>query len=144
MQTIKTSTRATVMGQPAGSQVDHLFQIVPVLKKMPVREISDVLVGVDNAVLMRLFKEFTTEIQAAIFTHFNLVKQLSYFQFIPKQQFSELFDNMSSQQRHDWFTVLTEQEQIELLPYVVPRIGETLTAWSTYKSRKACKKGKLL
>ncbi|GEM_PF-4439608 len=140
MKTAKTSTKMPSTWIAGSSQIDHLFQIVPLLKKMPVNEVSDVLAMVDNTLLQQLLAEFDREAQVLIFLNFELEKQLSYFQAITKKQFSALFENMSSQQRSNWFQILTEQEQIDLLPFVVQRTGEKLISWSYYKSKKSCKK----
>lgn len=144
MKTAKTITKTPITWIAGSSQIDHLFQIVPLLKKMPVSEISDVLAMVENSLLKQLLEEFDSEVQVLIFMHFDLEKQLSYFQAITKKQFSELFENMNSEQRSSWFQILTEQEQNDLLPFVVQRTGEKLISWSYYKSKRACKKAPVL
>lgn len=144
MKMIKANAPARVLSLSEISQREHLLQILPLLNKMNAIEVSEVLSMVDNALLAQMLREFDLPFQVAIFTHFNLLKQLSYFQSISKRQFSLLFDAMSSPERISWFQVLTEQEQQELLPCVTTRAGEKLIAWSFYKREFRVKKIKQL
>lgn len=140
MKTNKTTHTTPFPWKQESSQISHLFQIMPLLKKMPAIAVSDVLAAVDNAVLQELLNEFEIEFQVRIFTLFSLEKQLSYFQHISKIQFALLFDNMSSDQRINWFQMLTVQEQIDLWPHIIPRKEEQLILWSSYKRIKRGKK----
>lgn len=112
--------------------LDQMIKMLPVLKKMPVIDVSEALSLMETKELFVILSEFPLEHQAEIFAVFPLVKQLSIFQHVSMKRFSKLFELMPSEDRADLFQILTQQEQIDLLPFLTKPIRENVLALSSY------------
>ncbi|MEK6450304.1 MULTISPECIES: magnesium transporter [Myroides] len=117
--------------------LDQMMLMVPVLKKMPTVDVSEAISLMDNKDLLILFNEFSKEEQGEIFAEFPLVKQLSFFQQVSKKLFSKIFEEMPSDARADLFQLLTQQEQVDLLPFLNKKIREDVLALSSYPADTA-------
>ncbi|MTG96624.1 MULTISPECIES: magnesium transporter [Myroides] len=117
--------------------IDQMMTMLPVLKKMPIIDISEVLSLMENKDLFTVLCEFPISEQGEIFAEFPLVKQLSFFQQISKKRFSKIFEEMPSDARADLFQILTQQEQIDLLPFLNKHIRENVLALSSYPADTA-------
>ncbi len=117
--------------------LDQIVEVVPLLKKMPIIDVSEVLCLLDNKHLIQIFAEFSPLQQGLIFSEFTLSKQLSYFQQLSKKKFAKLFENMPSDSRADLFQVMTQQEQIDLIPFLTKKTRENVLALSSYPADTA-------
>ncbi|WP_410878075.1 magnesium transporter [Myroides sp. DW712] len=112
--------------------LDQMIKMLPVLKKMPVIDVSEALSLMETKELFLILREFPLEHQAEIFASFPLVKQLSVFQQLSMKRFARLFEQMPSEDRADLFQILTQQEQIDLLPFLTKPVRENVLALSSY------------
>ncbi|WP_267740637.1 magnesium transporter [Myroides injenensis] len=117
--------------------LEQMMTMIPMLKKMPIIDISETLSLMENKDLLVILNEFSVEEQGNIFAEFALIKQLTFFQQISKKRFSKIFEEMPSDARADLFQILTQQEQIDLLPFLSKKIREDVLALSTYPSDTA-------
>lgn len=119
------------------NSMEKITMVMPVIKKMPIIDVSEVLSLVENDDLVVIFNEFTHEEQGEIFAEFPLVKQLSFFQRVSKKLFSKIFEEMPSDARADLFQLMTQQEQVDLLPYLSKSIRENVLSLSSYPADTA-------
>lgn len=117
--------------------LDQMMEMIPLLKKMPLIDVSEALALMENKDLLVVFNEFSLAEQAEIFAEFPLVKQLAFFQQISKKRFSKIFEEMASDARADLFQVLTQQEQIDLLPFLSKQTREDVLTLSSYPADTA-------
>jgi len=118
----------------------HIAQIVdwiPVLKKMPVVEISEILQVVDEIYVFSILDYFPIEKQALIFAELPMSKQVNLFKSVSRKRFAPIFENMPSDNRADFFQMLTQQEQGALLPYLSKKVREDVIALSAYPPETA-------
>lgn len=117
--------------------IDQIIEMVPVMQKMPVVEVAEILLSIDETYLLNVLDRFTPEQQGLIVAEFPLVKQLNLFKAISQKRFAKLFENMPSDNRADFFQHLTQQEQSLLLPYLPKKIREDVIALSAYHPETA-------
>ncbi|AJA68444.1 MULTISPECIES: magnesium transporter [Myroides] len=119
------------------NSMEKITMMLPVIKKMPIIDISELLSRVANDDLVLVFNEFTIAEQGEIFAEFPLVKQLGFFQRVSKKLFARIFEEMPSDARADLFQLMTQQEQVDLLPYLTKNIRENVLALSSYPAHTA-------
>ena len=112
-------------------------ELIPVMQKMPVVEVAEILQELENEVLVDVFPMFTGEQQGLIFSEFDMTRRLDFFQHVSKKRFAKVFENMYSDSRADTFQHLTQQEQIALLPYLSKATREDVLRLSSYPPETA-------
>jgi magnesium transporter len=118
-------------------QIDQLIELVPVMQKMPVIEVAEILQSIDETYLLNVLDRFSTEQQGLIVAEFPMVKQLNLFKGTSQKRFAKLFENMPSDNRADFFQHLTQQEQSLLLPYLSKKVREDVIELSAYPPETA-------
>ncbi|MCS6795536.1 MAG: CBS domain-containing protein, partial [Raineya sp.] len=119
------------------SHVEQLIELVPMMKKMPVVEVGEILNEVDEVYLFTILDHFTPEQQGLIFAEFPITKQLDLFKSVSRKRFAEVFEHMPSDYRADFFQHLTQQEQADLLPYLSKKVREDVIQLSAYPPETA-------
>jgi magnesium transporter len=117
--------------------LDQIIEMVPVMKKMPVVEVAEILQAIDETYLFNILDRFTLEQQGLIFAEFPMVKQLDLFKTVSKKRFAQIFENMPSENRADFFQHLTQEEQSSLLPYLSKNVREDVIKLSAYPPETA-------
>lgn len=118
-------------------QIDQIIDLVPMLKKMPVVEVAEILDLVDDSYLLSILDYFTPAQQGLLVSEFNIVKQIDLFKTSSRKRFAEIFEYMPSDARADLFQHLTQQEQAELLPYLSKKTREDVIHLSAYPPETA-------
>lgn len=118
-------------------QIDQLIEMIPVLKKMPVVEVAEILQQIDDTYLFTILDHFSLEQQGRIFSEFPMVKQLNLFKSVSQKRFAQIFENMPSDNRADFFQHLTQTEQAALLPFLSKKTREDVIALSSYPPETA-------
>lgn len=117
--------------------IDQIIDLVPVMKKMPVVEVGEILMNIDEVYLFSILDHFTPEQQGLIFAEFPIVKQLNLFKSVSQKRFAEVFEFMPSDNRADFFQHLTQDEQVALLPYLPKKVREDVIQLSSYPPETA-------
>jgi magnesium transporter len=117
--------------------IDQIIELVPVMQKMPVIEVAEILQSIDETYLLNVLDRFTTEQQGLIVAEFPMVKQLNLFKVTSQKRFAKIFENMPSDNRADFFQHLTQQEQSLLLPYLSKKVREDVIELSAYPPETA-------
>lgn len=118
-------------------RVDQIIDLVPMLKKMPVVEVAEILDLVDESYLLSILDYFTPTQQGLIVSEFSIVKQIELFKTTSRKRFAEIFEFMPSDSRADLFQHFTQQEQAELLPYLSKKTREDVIHLSAYPPETA-------
>jgi len=108
-------------------------ELVPILQKMPVVEVGEILQELSNEHLLEVFPLFTPEQQGLIFSEFDITRQLDFFQHTSRKRFARIFENMESDSRVDLYQHFTQQEQISFLPYLSKATREDVLKLSAYE-----------
>lgn len=114
------------------NQVDTVFELAPVLKKMPIVEVGEILNQLDEMLLFAVLDQFTPKQQGLLFAEFSMKKMIDIFQTCTKKRFAIIFENMPSEIRADLYQHLTQDEQADLLPYLSKPIRENVIQLSAY------------
>jgi magnesium transporter len=117
--------------------IEQLIELIPVMQKMPVIEVAEILQSIDENYLLNVLDRFTAEQQGLIVSEFSMVMQLNIFKSTSQKRFAKLFENMPSDNRADFFQHLTQQEQSLLLPYLSKKIREDVIVLSAYPPETA-------
>jgi magnesium transporter len=117
--------------------IDQIIEMVPVMKKMPVVEVGEILQAIDETYLFNILDRFSLEQQGLIFSEFPMVKQLDLFKTVSKKRFAQIFENMPSENRADFFQHLTQEEQSSLLPFLSKKVREDVIKLSAYPPETA-------
>jgi magnesium transporter len=118
-------------------QIDQIIELIPLMKKMPVVEVGEILQNIDEVYIFSILEHFTPEQQGLVFAEFPMVKQLDLFQSVSQKRFAEIFECMPSDNRADFFQHLTQDEQVALLPYLSKRVREDVIQLSAYPPETA-------
>ncbi|MFN4300082.1 MAG: magnesium transporter [Thermaurantimonas sp.] len=118
-------------------KIDQIIELIPMLKKMPVVEVAEILDQVDESYLLSILDYFTLTQQGLIVSEFNIVKQIDLFKTTSRKRFADIFEHMPSDSRADLFQHLTQQEQAELLPYLSKKTREDVIHLSAYPPETA-------
>jgi len=119
------------------TRVDMVLELVPVLKKMPLVEVSELLAPIDDVFLLSVLDQFRPEHQGQIVAEFPMYRQLSFFKSISRRRFVSIFENMPSENRADFYLEISLQEQAELLPYLTKKVREDVIKLSSYPPETA-------
>ncbi|MCS6927866.1 MAG: magnesium transporter [Saprospiraceae bacterium] len=111
---------------------EEVIEMVPTLKQIPVVEVGELLVQLDDIALLGIFDLFEPAQQGYILAEFPIERQLLLFQSLSKKRFALIFEHMPSDSRADLFQHLTQQEQAALLPYLSKAVREDVIALSAY------------
>ncbi|WP_114747967.1 magnesium transporter [Pleomorphovibrio marinus] len=114
-----------------------LKELLPLLKKLPLVEVSEVLESKEEEIILSVLDYFEEEDQAKIFTGFDIKRQLNFFQKISKRRFSPIFENMPSEDRCDLFQHMVQEEQAAILPYLTKPVREDVIRLSAYPPETA-------
>jgi magnesium transporter len=117
--------------------IDQIIEMIPVMKKMPVVEVAEILLAIDETYLFNILDRFSLEQQGLIFSDFPMVKQLDLFKTVSKKRFAQIFENMPSDNRADFFQHLTQKEQSSLLPFLSKTVREDVIKLSAYPPETA-------
>jgi magnesium transporter len=117
--------------------IDQIIEMVPIMKKMPVVEVAEILEAIDETYLFNILDRFSLEQQGLIFSEFPMVKQLNLFKTVSKKRFAQIFENMPSENRADFFQHLTQEEQSSLLPFLSKNVREDVIKLSAYPPETA-------
>ena len=117
--------------------INQIIELVPVMQKMPVIEVAEILQSIDETYLLNLLDRFNIEQQGLIIAEFPMARQLNLFKGSSQKRFAKLFENMPSDNRADFFQHLTQQEQSLLLPYLSKIIREDVIKLSAYPPETA-------
>ncbi|MFN3557495.1 MAG: magnesium transporter [Bacteroidales bacterium] len=112
---------------------DKARELVPVLQKMPVVEVGEILQELSNEDLLEVLPLFTPEQQGLIFSEFDITRQLDFFQHTSRKRFAGIFEKMVSDSRVDLYQHFTQQEQISFLPYLSKATREDVLKLSSYE-----------
>ncbi len=124
---------AEVLTKPTGAlTAEEVIELVPTLKQMPVVEVGELLMRLDDLELPGILDLFEPEQQGFIVAEFPIERQLLLFQSLSKKRFALIFEQMPSESRADLFQHLTQQEQAALLPYLSKAVREDVIALSAY------------
>lgn len=118
-------------------KVDQIIDLIPLLKKMPVVEVAEILDQVDESYLLSILDFFTLPQQGLIVAEFNISKQINLFKTTSRKRFADIFEHMPSDTRADLFQHLTQHEQAELLPYLTKKTREDVIHLSAYPPETA-------
>lgn len=117
--------------------IDQIIEWVPMMQKMPVIEVAEILQSIEETYLLNVLDRFTAEQQGLIVAEFPMVKQLNLFKCTSPKRFAKIFEHMPSDNRADFFQHLTQQEQSLLLPYLSKKVREDVIALSAYPPETA-------
>ncbi len=120
-----------------GKRIDQLMEMVPVMRKMPVVEVGEILQDIDETYLFNVLDRFSLEQQGLIFSEFPIAKQLRLFKSVSQKRFAHIFEHMPSDYRADLFQHLTPKEQAALLPFLPKRVREDVITLSAYPPETA-------
>ncbi|TVQ92414.1 MAG: magnesium transporter [Bacteroidetes bacterium] len=115
------------------SNKEKAREMVPVLQKMPVVEVGEILQELTNEDLLDFLPLFTPEQQGQIVSEFDITRQLDLFQHTSRKWFARVYENMDSDIRADLFQHFTQQEQISFLPYLSKATREDVLKLSSYE-----------
>lgn len=119
------------------NHIEQIIELVPMMKKLPVVEVGEILSEIDEVYLFTILDHFTPEQQGLIFAEFPITKQLDLFKSVSRKRFAEIFEHIPSDYRADFFQHLTQQEQADLLPYLSKKVREDVIQLSAYPPETA-------
>lgn len=117
--------------------IDQIIEMVPVMKKMPLVEVGEVLQAIDETFVFTVLDRFSPDQQGRIFSEFPMVKQLDLFKTVSHKRFAQVVEFMPSDNRADFFQHLTQKEQSALLPYLPKSVREDVIKLSAYPPETA-------
>lgn len=119
------------------SEKQKIRELMPALQKMTLVEVAEVLDPLEEGTILEALEFFNPESQSKILSHFNIRRQLSFFQKISKSRFAPLFENMASDDRCDLFQHMSQKEQAAILPYLSKEAREDVVKLSAYPPETA-------
>lgn len=99
--------------------------VVEFLEDLPIEDSIQYLEGMEIELRGRVFSYLSPELQLEIFHKFD------------KMTFANIFENMYSDMRADFYQELDQKEQIELIPYLDKRTRENVIVLSSYPPETA-------
>lgn len=112
-------------------------ELLTSLEEAPVVEVTDFLSEQPLSVCIDVFRKFNYSKQADIFCDFSTEKQLDIFYVVEMEHFANIFENMPSDLRADFYLDLDEREQVKLLPYLSKKVRKDVLMLSEYPRSKA-------
>lgn len=119
------------------SEKQKIRELMPALQKMTLVEVAEVLDPLEEGTILEALEFFDAESQSKILSHFDIRRQLSFFQKISKSRFAPLFENMASDDRCDLFQHMSQEEQAAILPYLSKEAREDVVRLSAYPPETA-------
>ena len=119
------------------SEKQKIRELMPALQKMTLVEVAEVLDPLEEGTILEALEFFDAESQSKILSHFDIRRQLSFFQKISKSRFAPLFENMASDDRCDLFQHMSQEEQAAILPYLSKEAREDVVKLSAYPPETA-------
>lgn len=86
---------------------------------------------------IKYLSQMDIELRGRVFSYLTLEKQLEIFRSIDKMKFANIFENMYSDIRADFYQELDQKEQIELIPYLEKKTRENVIVLSSYPPETA-------
>ncbi|SFW67660.1 magnesium transporter [Sinomicrobium oceani] len=117
--------------------IDQLIAVTPELKKMPVIEVSELLLLIDEHQQLRILSCFSPKQQGAIVSDFPIQSQMALFHASKTRRFALIFENMPSENRADLFPHFEPQEQTAILPFLSKTVREDVIQLSAYPPETA-------
>ena len=111
--------------------------LVAILKKMPVVEVVEVLYELEDDILVDVLSFFNVEEQGYIVSDFDRDKQIKLFELLDRKSFADIFVNMASDIRADFYQELNREQQLQLLPFLNKKTREDVTHLSSYDPETA-------
>lgn len=118
-------------------QVERIIELVPVLRKMPVVEVGEILQELDDEYIFTILDHFPPREQGLLFAEFPITRQIKLFRTIARKRFAEVFEHIPSDNRADFYQHLTQDEQATLLPYLSKKVREDVIRLSAYPPETA-------
>lgn len=119
------------------SEKQKIRELMPALQKMTLVEVAEVLDPLEEGTILEALEFFDAESQSKILSHFDIRRQLTFFQKISKSRFAPLFENMASDDRCDLFQHMSQEEQAAILPYLSKEAREDVVRLSAYPPETA-------
>ncbi|EKB48353.1 magnesium transporter [Cecembia lonarensis] len=119
------------------SEKQKIRELMPALQKMTLVEVAEVLDPLEEGTILEALEFFDAESQSKILSHFDIRRQLAFFQKISKSRFAPLFENMASDDRCDLFQHMSQEEQAAILPYLSKEAREDVVRLSAYPPETA-------
>lgn len=119
------------------SEKRKIRELMPALQKMTLVEVAEVLDPLEEGTILEALEFFDAESQSKILSHFDIRRQLTFFQKISKSRFAPLFENMASDDRCDLFQHMSQEEQAAILPYLSKEAREDVVRLSAYPPETA-------
>ena len=107
------------------------------LEAAPVVEVADFLSQLLPTKALEILENLPIDVQGAVFTEFDEPYQLALYYLVDKKKFANIFSNMPSGYRADFYQKLDGKEQARLLPYLTKKTREDVIALSAYPSETA-------
>lgn len=117
--------------------LDQIISLIPVLKKMPIVEVGEILIHVDPIHLLPIFDHFSYTQQGSIFAQLPSTNQIDFFSSVSQSRFALIFENMPSDNRADFYQKLTSNQQAALLPFLSKSTRENVITLSAYAPETA-------
>ncbi len=118
-------------------QAPDIKPFIPILQKMPTVEVAEILWELTDDKLLEALLLFRPDQQGAIVNDLGFETQYFLFQNMNRRQFAEMFENMDSATRADFYRELSKKEQINLLPYLTKKVREDVIHLSSYEPESA-------
>src|SRR5690348_11497233 len=93
-------------------------ELVKALEAAPVVEAADFLSQLLPIEALGILEKLPVGAQGAVFTEFDDPYQIVLYYLVDKKQFANIFSNMPSGDRADFYQKLDGKEQARLLPYL--------------------------
>ncbi|MFA5583296.1 MAG: magnesium transporter [Bacteriovoracaceae bacterium] len=119
------------------SEQGKTAELVEMFEELPTMDVADFMEERPIEEVMRYLDELDTEDQGRIFSDFSLDLQLELFNKLNRRKFANIFGQMYSDIRADLYQELTQEEQIELLPYLDKKTREDVIILSAYPPETA-------
>jgi magnesium transporter len=116
---------------------DDIPSLIPTLQKLPTVEVAELLWELSEERILEALLLFPPDQQGAIVTDLDYDTQYWLFNNMDRRKFSEMFENMHSSDRADFYRELSKQEQAKLLPYLTKSIREDVIHLSSYEPESA-------
>ncbi|XWN34847.1 MAG: magnesium transporter [Roseivirga sp.] len=112
-------------------------ELVTQLNEAPVVEIADFLAQQPPYKLLTVLTRLPEELQGNVFAFFDEEQQQSLYQLLSKKSFADIFSQIPSHQRAEFYQHLSDREQVRLLPYLSKKVREDVITLSTYPPETA-------
>ncbi len=115
----------------------HTAVIQKDLDQIPIADIAEWFSTFSVSHIIHIFTQVEYKKWGVIFAELPADMQLAIFHRMKKKPFSLLFSTIPSDQRADFYQLLHESEQLQLLPFLSKKIKENVIALSGYPPETA-------